>query len=193
MPLPRQVVEKLSREPVKTPGWSGGVLIYSGALLAVVVALYIGLTFVYEPILRGQISDTESQIAALNKSISAADEEKLATYYSQISNLRSIMQKHILFSPFLTWLEAHTEANVYYSNLSFSSGYQVILMGVAKTEADVNQQLAILQAAPEVQAANVSNVLLSATDNTWQFGVSLLMKPAIFSWQQAGAASSSGQ
>src|ERR1039458_8369416 len=98
MPLPQQVVEKLSHEPIKTPGWSGGILFYAGALLAVVIAIYLGLSFVYGPILRTQISSTQSQIDALNKSISASDQQKLATYYSQISNLRSIMQNHVFFS-----------------------------------------------------------------------------------------------
>ncbi len=198
MPLPQQVVEKLSREPIKTPGWSGGVLFYSGVLLAVVVVIYAGLSFVYAPILNARIAGAESKISALSNTISASDEQQLATYYSQISNLRLLIQNHIVLSPFFAWLEGHTEANVSYANLNFSAGNQVALTATALTEADVNQQVAIFQAAPEVKMVNVSNLSFVATNNMWQFSVSLVMQPSMFTWQPqggaaTGSATSSGQ
>lgn len=184
MPLPTQVVEKLSREPLKTPGWSGGILFYSGGLLAVVFVIYCGISFVYAPILRAQISGTEDQINKLNESISSADQSKLITYYSQIANLRSLVKNHSFFSPFLTWLETHTEGNVSYATLNFSTGNQVALTGSAKTQADLNQQIAIFQSAPEVKAVSISNVTLVPAVNLWQFSVSLVMQPSVFAWQQ---------
>lgn len=187
MPLPQQVVEKLSREPIKTPGWSGGILIYAGALLGIVIALYIALAFVYAPILRARISSTQDQITALNKSISATDEQKLAVYYSQVTNLRSIIQKHVFFSPFLSWLETHTETGVSFGTLNYTTGNQVTFSGTALKQTDVNQQVAVFQSAPEVQTVSISNLSFSPIDNTWQFNVSLVMQPSIFGWPSSAA------
>ena len=68
------------------------------------------------------------------------------------------MQNHIFFSQFLTWLEQHTEANVYYTNMVFASNDQVALAGVAGTSADVSEQIAVFEAAPQVSAVSLSNV-----------------------------------
>ncbi|MDE2019195.1 MAG: hypothetical protein KGJ13_02480 [Patescibacteria group bacterium] len=183
MPLPTQVVEKLAREPVKTPGWSGGILFYSGGLLVIVIALYLGLAAVYTPILNAQISGTQNQINQLNQSISSADQQKILAYYSELSNLKNLVNKHTAFANFLSWLESRTEANVSYTGFSFASGNQVTLNGTAKTTADLNQQMAIFQSDPEVKSVSLSNVIMPVAGGIPQFNLSLLMNPAIFSAQ----------
>ena len=59
---------------------------------------------------------------------------------------------------FFSWLEKNTEANVYYQSFALASGHQVTLGGIAATEADVNQQVAIFENAPEVSSVTISNV-----------------------------------
>ena len=180
MPLPTQVVEKLAREPVKTPGWSGGILFYSGGLLAIVIALYLILVAVYTPILNAEISGAQNQINKLNQSISAEDQQKIIAYYSEIQNLKTLVDKHTAFAGFLGWLESRTQANVAYVTFSFASGNQVMLGGTARTEADLNQQMAIFQSDPEVKSVSLSNVTLPPTGGALQFNLSLLMNPAVF-------------
>ena len=175
MALPQQVLEQLSREPPKTPGWSFGLLMFSAGLLFITLLVYFGLTLGYEPYLNGQISHLNAQIDAESKSISPADETHLITLYSEIANLKNILGSHVEFSQFLSWLEKNTEANVTYSQLSLSNGNQISLTGSAAAEADVNQQIAIFEAAPEVKTVSLSNVTLSAPTGQWQFNVTLVM------------------
>jgi len=56
MPLPDKVIEQLGREPPKTPGWSFGIVMFSGTILFIAVFIYFGLTLGYEPYLQLQIS-----------------------------------------------------------------------------------------------------------------------------------------
>lgn len=178
MALPQQVIERLGREPPKTPGWSIGILLFSGGILCIALLTYFGLIWGYEPYLDSQIAQVNTQISTLAKSISADDQTKLVTFYSEIANLKSILANHVLFSHFLSWLEKNTEANIYYQHLTFSAGNQVVVSGIAKSEADVNQQMAIFEAAPEVKTVTLSGISLVGTTGDWQFNMSLVVDPA---------------
>lgn len=180
MALPQQVINQLSQEPAETPGWSSGVIFFSGGLLVVTLLIYFFMTLIYEPHLNSEILSTQNQVVQLSQKISPGDQANLITFYSQISNLQSLLQDHVLFGQFLTWLGQNTEANVYYSQLSFASGDQITLTGNAKSEADVNQQVAIFEASPEVEKAVVSTVGLSASTGLWQFTATLIMSPSVF-------------
>jgi len=75
------------------------------------------------------------------------EERQIVSFYSQIANLKAALANHVYASQFLVWLQNNTEANVYYQNLALSSGSRVTLKGIAKTEADVNQQIAVFESA----------------------------------------------
>ncbi len=198
MPLPQQVVNKLTQEPVTTPGWSAGVLMFSASILAVMVLIYFGITLIYSPYLSSQTAATQGKINTLAQSISSGDEAQLAAFYSQTSNLRTLLGNHITFSRFLGWLSANTEANIYYSNFSYSLGGQIDVMGGAPNESDINQQIAVFQSSPEVKSVTVSNVSFSPASGAgavavpagWRFSAILVMNPDIFSSSLSGIATS---
>lgn len=180
MALPQQVVDKLGREPADTQGWAVGAVFFSGGILFLLIIVYLGMSYGYEPYLQSEITNNQNQISALNKSISADDQANLIHFYSQISNLKTLLQKHILTSQFFDWLGKNTEANVYYQSLTVASGYKVTATGHAATEADVNQQISIFENSPEVSSVGVSNVVSSPTSAGWNFTVLLNMKPDLF-------------
>ena len=175
MALPQQVIERLSREPPKTPGWSFGLLMFSGVIFFIALLAYFGLTLGYEPYLNGQISQLNAKIDALAKSISPDDQARFITFYSEITNLKSVLGNHVFFSQFLAWLEKNTQANVYYSHLAFSSENRIMLTGNAKSVTDISQQIAIFEAAHEVNSVGLSAVSFLPASGQWQFNVTLTM------------------
>jgi len=179
MPLPQQVIDRLTHDTPKTPGWSGGVIVFSVVLLVIMLGIYFGITLGYEPYVNNQISAANTQINSVALSVSTADQSNILSFYSEIANVRSAITNHVLFSDFLKWLEGHTEANVYFSRLTFSSGNQISLSGNAASEADVNQQLAIFESAPEVTKVTISSVALAQGNNTWQFSAVLTMNQSL--------------
>lgn len=180
MPLPQQVINQLSRDPAETPGWSFGVISFSALILVIVVVVYFFLAFIYAPYLNNNLTNVQGKIAALDQSIASGDETQLVNFYSQVVNLRSVLANHILFSQFFDWLAANTEANIHYSQFSFSSGDQITLAGLATTEADINQQVAIFEASPAVQKLAISNIGLSNSNGLWTFSATLLMKSSVW-------------
>lgn len=183
MPLPEKVIEQLGREPESgTPGFAMGALLFSGGLLVLAILVYCGLAFGYEPYLQSQLTASQNQVNALNQSISAADQSQLIGFYSQIANLQTLLENHVLPLQLFTWLGQNTEANVYYQSFALSQGDQVTLTGVGATEADVNQQIAIFENSPEVSSVSVTNVSAPLLlQSGWSFDVTLVMNPAIFS------------
>jgi Fimbrial assembly protein (PilN) len=180
MPLPQQVIDRLTREPPKTPGWSVGIILFSVTLVVIAFGVYFGITLAYEPYVESQISSVNNQVSSIAASVSSADQTNLIAFYSEIANVRSALTNHVYLSRFITWLEESTEANVYFTSLSFSSGNTVGLTGIAANESDVNQQLAIFEASPEISQATISNVSFLASNGKWQFTISLKMEPSLF-------------
>jgi hypothetical protein len=187
MPLPQQVINQLSREPAETPGWASSVILFSTMLFAIVIAAYLLMVFVYGPYLNNSLTAVQGQVATIDQSIASGDETNLVNFYSQIVNLRSVLGTHIAFSQFFDWLAANTEANVYYSQLSFASGNEITLSGVGRSESDVTQQIAIFESSPAVEKIAVSNVGLSNTNGLWTFAATLLMNPSL--WASSSVAS----
>jgi Tfp pilus assembly protein PilN len=182
MPLPQKVIEQLGREPTGTQGWAIGALLFSGGILFLSLVIYFGLALGYEPYLQSQLTATQDKVSALDNSISTGDQSQLINFYSQIANLQALLQNHVLSSHFFAWLETNTEANVYYQSLSLASGDQITLAGVAKSEDDVNQQVAIFENSPGVSSVTVSSVSApQLLASGWNFNVTLVMNPTVFS------------
>jgi hypothetical protein len=180
MPLPQQVINQLSRDTTDTPGFSWGILSFSGGLFVLVLVIYFFMSLVYGPYLNNKLSDVQTKVATVDQSISSGDETHLVAFYSQLTNLQSLLGSHIIFSRFLAWLGQNTQANVSYDAMAFSSGNQVTLTGKARTEADINQQIAIFESSPMIQKVIISNVGLPTAGGLWTFSAQILMNPSIF-------------
>ena len=116
----------------------------------------------------------------MSNSVSTSDQSQLIDYYSQIANLKTLLQNHTLSSQIFSWLEKDTEANVYYQSFALTNGSQLTLSGVASTEADINQQVAIFENDPEISSVTVSNVSApQLLGNGWTFSVILIINPSV--------------
>jgi hypothetical protein len=180
MPLPQQVIEQLGRETSHSQGWAWDALLFCGGMLFLVVAIYVGLTFGSEPYWNGQVAATQKAVAAASVSVSVADQAQIVNFYSQTANLSSALANHQFTSQFFSWLEQNTEANVYYQTLQLATGGKVTLKGVAKTEADVNEQVAIFEATSTVTSVALSGVSVAQAGSGFIFNVALTMSPSVF-------------
>ena len=175
MALPEQIVDRLSREPVQTPGWSGRLLMFSGTIFFISLALYVGIVYGYKPYLEKEVKDLDGQIKSFGQKIPPEEQIKLISFYSQISNIQSVFGNHVASSKFLEWLEKNTETNVYYTRLSLLSfSDQAGLSGVSKTVEDFSKQLIVFQNNPLIQRVAINSFSVSQ-NNLWQFDITLYM------------------
>jgi hypothetical protein len=184
MALPQQVIDRLSNDTQKTPRWSHGLLLFSAGIFFLIIFIYLGITVGYEPYLNSRISQLQQQMSTVSKSIPANQQSALVNFYSGLFHLQALLKGHVVFTPFFAWLEKSTEANVYYSHVVFSSGNQVAVTVEAKTQADLDQQLAIFESAPEVSHIAVSAIApLQINNGSWQqANMILFMNGSVFSY-----------
>lgn len=186
MPLPQNVIEQLSREPQQTPGWSGRIVMFSGTIFFLSVVIYIGVAFGYTAYLNSRLNNLQQQVNTFSSQVPAEDQQRIVSFYSQISNLRTALAGHVVSSPFFTWLEQHTETNITFSLLTLdTANNQAVLGGTAKTMDDLNAQLAIFKAAPEITKVTIGTTNFAT--NAWQFSLTLGFAPGYFTPARAVA------
>lgn len=181
MALPEQFADRLSREPIQAPGWSGQLLMFSGTIFFVSLAVYFGLILGYKPYLEGQVASLDSQIKSFDVQIPQEEQGKLISFYSQVINLQNILSSHIVSSNLLSWLEKNTSKNVYYNKLSMTAfpgaaNYiQLSLTGYSKTPEDFSKQIIAFQNDPLVQRMTINNFSAPSGGSQWHFEVALFM------------------
>jgi hypothetical protein len=180
MPLPQQVIEQLGRETPHSQGWAWSALLFCGGMLFLTVAIWVGLKFGAERYWTSQVTKDHDAVNAASASVSAAEQAQIVDFYSQTANLNSALASHQFTSQFFPWLEQNTEANIYYQTFQLASGGKVTLKGVARTEADVNEQLAIFEATSTVTSVAVSGVSVAQAGTGYVFNMTLTMSPSIF-------------
>ena len=176
MPFPIPETERYLTKPsfMKSPGWLGELLLFGITVFSVSLILWAGLKFGYETYLSSQIQKLNGDIQKFNQQISADDRAKLVTFYSQLQNLKTLLNKHTLLTPVFMWLENSTLPQVSYARLSYSpETAQLALNGVARTPSDLTTQLKIFENAPGVSKVSFNNITSSAT-GTWAFDLIIL-------------------
>jgi uncharacterized protein YpmB len=180
MALPQQVIDNLSNEKQETPKSFSGLITFSIGMFILLVVIYLGIIFGYDPYLNSQLSQTDTQMNNLVKSIPGDQQASLLKFYSGLSNVQVLLKNHTAFSPFFTWLEKNTESNVYYTNLSISSQQKISLTVNAKSQSDMEQQIAIFEKSPDI-----SNFSISSINSSQQSGNSVLWQQASVSFSMA--------
>ena len=135
MPDTRNVLEEQLRKsgnriPAELP-WQ--LLLFSFAILALAVASYLGMIFGYQPYLESRIEGANAQIKESEKTIDGEQQKNLTNIYSQLSNIKALLDSHIITSTLFDELEKNTYPQVYYNNLNLSlSEKKLELRGVSQ-------------------------------------------------------------
>ena len=179
MPLPQKVIEQIGREPPHTPGWSTQLLMFSSTIFLIILFIYLGLAFGYTPYLSSKFKKIEDRKAAVIQEIPINKQAELITFYSQLSNLQTILAQHVVASPLFDWIEKNTHQSIYFTQFSLNTAAnQVALGGVGASLDDINRELLLLQAQPEVKKIDVKSI--SFSDSVWSFEVALFFDPTYF-------------
>ncbi|MBI4085377.1 MAG: hypothetical protein HY432_02650 [Candidatus Liptonbacteria bacterium] len=176
MALPEQLVDRLSEKRVQTSGWSGRLMMFSGTVFFLSVAVYVGLIYGYEPYLESRVADLDKQIQTFAQQVPPEDQQKLISFYSQIANLQNILSEHIISSQVFDWLEKNTEASVYYSKfVLLSLTNEISLRGFSRTADDFAAQLSVFQNDPLIEKVAINSFTISS-GNLWEFDVTLTLR-----------------
>ena len=172
----QDLAEKLSREPQIKGGLPSKLLMFSVSVFIIILVIYLGIIFGYEPYLNAQLDNLNNQISVAGSQISPTDQSQLTSYISQASNVKALLNNHITASALFNYLEKNTDTNVYFSHLSLTVfNNQAQLSGLAQTMNDLVGQLAIWQGSPSITEVDFNQI--SATSQGFSFSATLTFQP----------------
>ena len=156
--------------------------IFSLFIFALSVFGFLGLHFGYRTYLAGQSDNLDAELAKLANQVSSDEQEQFVSFYSQILNLKSVLEKHAFSANAFGFLEKNVVPGLYFTNAEIDmKTYSVTLDGTSPTFESVAQQIAVFDKAPEVGNASLDTVAI-ASGNVL-FSVSITFKPDMFARQ----------
>ena len=180
MPLPPKAIEQLGREPVRTPGWSGRILMFTGTLFFLSLAIYFGILVGYRPLLDGRLRDAEKAISDFKIQTPIEEQNKIIVLFSQLKNLEDLLLKQKFSSLVFPWFEETTDPDIYFSKFSLDvTRNPVNVSGQAKSLNDIVDELAILGGREEVSKIGFSGASRDR-DGLWSFGLNITFNNNFF-------------
>lgn len=160
-------------------GWPWRLFVFSLVLLAISLITYVGILFGYKPFLQNQIELKDKEINRLADTVSKTDQEQLTKFYSQLLNLKSILDQHIVTNKILPFLEKNTNKSVFYTKLSAKAGdYSLTLEGFADSFEILAQQLEAFRQAKEVNRFIINESQL--VEGRVRFKLTAFLMPTMF-------------
>lgn len=156
-------------------GWPWHLLVFSIFLFVLSVFVYFGLAFGYQAFLDERMSEIDGEFDNLSRAVTLEEQERFITFYSRVSNLGTIFERHILPSLIFDILERNTiTSGLYFTDAVFDLNTRVLeLKGIAIDFDSVARQMAVLDRLPEIQRSILSNIRLVAGETTFDIELTL--------------------
>jgi len=155
-------------------------LIFSAVILGLALMIYAGLRFGYKPFILSSTENAENRIAELERITPKEEAEKeFIQFYSQLTNIRSLLGSHIAATPFFAVLETNTMENIGFSDMTIDIVDRTASMsGFAESYEILARQIAIYENMPSIERV----VLTSArrVDNIVNFELRMALTSDLF-------------
>lgn len=155
------------------------IFLFALIVFGTVAAGYAGLTLGYKPYVASKLADVNSQIDSLAAAIPEKDQQSLIQFYSQIVNLKALLDKHVVTSRVPAFWEARTNARVSYTAARLDVPRRELqLEGIADSYTTLTEQLAAFNQAPEVEKYLLTDSRVP--DGKVHFRINATFAPAVF-------------
>lgn len=140
-------------------GWPWRLLVFSIALFAFSILVYFGVRLGYSAYLEDRIADVDAALVALSGTVTATEQEQFIGFYSQIVNLKSVLDRHAYGGNVFTFLEKYTLPEVQFTEADLNAEELTLsLRGNAPSVQVTGAQLAALESAPGVAGVLLRDV-----------------------------------
>lgn len=157
------------------------LMIFSAVLFGFSIFVFFGLRFGYESYLSAREAEFDKKFEQLASRVSQEDQKKFVNFYSQLANLKRVLDKHSFTANIFSFLEKNTVPTVFYYDATFSieEGRTLLLGGRADSVDTFVAQLAIFDKAPELERVSLKEQNLESSGDL-RFNVELKFKGDFF-------------
>ena len=175
----RRARGQLPGKEVLPSGVPRKLLTFGFFLFLSTLLVYVGLSAGYRSFLESEISVLEENIDELRFTIDIDEQENLVRFFSQINNVKEILDNHVITSSLFPILEANTHSRVAYTGIEIAVvERRVTIEGIAESFDALVSQLTIYEAAPPIE-----RVILESAERSGSvvnFKISLTFVPEVF-------------
>jgi len=146
-----------SEESTYTPpsiGLPWRILLFAGILFVFSLFIFLGLKFGYNAYIDSKDKSLDQKIDDLATKISQDQQKTLISFYSQLNNLKDVLEKHRFSVRVFDLLEKYTIPSVYFNGASINiETNKIQLSGVAKSTEDLVEQLGVFDKSAEFSSS----------------------------------------
>lgn len=180
MALPQPTYEQLASRAPRSPAWFGQLMAFAVTLLVLSIVALLGITFGFRPYLESRVSKLDADIQEFSRQVPAEEQAQIATFYSQLANLKTVLAAHTATPAFFAWLENATVQQVQFTKVAMNaSSRQVQMSGVARTAAAVADQVSSFQRQPGVERVDFRSSSQAGAGGV-QFDLNVTVVPGFF-------------
>lgn len=177
---PQSINEQFLAE-TSSVGMPWRLLVFGIVILGLSIAIYIGLRFGYGAYLDSQSDDVERRLDDLAKQVKPEDQRNFISFYSQLINLKSVLDSHEFGSKIFAFLEKNTLSSVYYTEANFLTGSKALLLkGAADTSETLVGQMNVLDGAPELTSVFLDQMNFDPRGGSVGFSATITFNPDYF-------------
>ncbi len=160
------------------------VLILTFTVFIFTVLIYFGMVFGYGPYLKSKTRSLDQKISVLNQSVDEAQQKQIITFFSQMTNIQTLLSKHKTFSQIFYFIERSTYPQINYSDFKFSTAeMEIKIEGTAPNYNDLIKELALYKQSPEVKTTHLENSSAQEQSKEVRFSVKLILDPQFLKQQ----------
>ena len=158
-------------------------LTFSFFLFLLVALTYFGLSVGYKAYLNRDIDKLEGALNDLRFEVPQEEQDELVSFFSQVANIKKVLDEHVIASNFFSVLEKNTHSKIAYTNMDLSVADRKIgLSGVAADYDALVTQLAIFESVPEIERIVLDNS--QRNEGVVAFRVTLTVDKGVFNFKE---------
>lgn len=166
-------------ESTSSIGFPWRLFLFSTIIFLFSLFVYFGIKFGYGAYLETRARDLDRDIENLANRVSEADQERFLSFYSQLANLKQVINGHYFTANVFSFLEKNTLPNVYFRDARFTGeNAKLELRGEAENGDAFIAQLALFDSRPEVVSSVLESVRFS--DAAVDFSLTLIFSEDFF-------------
>lgn len=169
---------ELSKQREASAGWPWRLLTLSLVIVLTVVAVYVGMKFGFEDAyLKRALSSADAEAAKTSKTVSPDEQKQIFNFYSQLSNIDTLLKKQGKGTVYLDMIEKNTLKAVVYGNMDMKIDDKVATIkmdGKAPSYSAVVQQMELYKKLPNIKEVKLSGARTGSglpTDNGITFSI----------------------
>ncbi len=171
---------RLGKELMPAPRGAWRLLSFMVFVFAVFVLSYLGLAFGYRKFLAAQINQTKQALADLASQIPKEQQDVYLKFQYQLTNLKKLLDSHVIVANLLPLLEANTNQSVSISTLEVSAAdHKLNLKGLARSYDILASQLQAFEELPQVARYQITSAKLGEGGKV-EFTAVLTLNPSVF-------------